>query len=74
MLFSDLRRWYKPDVVRCSAAMSACVRGAERLEALVRCEGVDWTKVDCIHLDEYVGTPPQPAPAGPPATPLLFFS
>ena len=28
------------------------------LEALVRCEGVDWTKVDCIHLDEYVGTPP----------------
>ena len=24
----------------------------------MRCEGVDWTKVDCIHLDEYVGTPP----------------
>jgi len=32
------------------------------LEALVRCEGVDWTKVDCIHLDEYVGTPPSPPP------------
>ena len=30
------------------------------LEALVRCEGVDWTKVDCIHLDEYVGRPPNP--------------
>ena len=25
------------------------------LEALVRCEGVDWTVVDLIHLDEYVG-------------------
>jgi glucosamine-6-phosphate deaminase len=27
----------------------------EMLQELVQCEGVDWTKVDCIHLDEYVG-------------------
>ena len=27
----------------------------EMLQELVQCEGVDWTKVDLIHLDEYVG-------------------
>lgn len=27
----------------------------EMLEALVKCEGIDWTKVSLMHLDEYVG-------------------
>eukprot|EP01043_Picozoa_sp_COSAG02_P060068 COSAG02_NODE_7774_length_2852_cov_2.162732_2_plen_270_part_00 len=36
------------------APLPACPT-PEMLEALVRCEGIDWTVVDCIHLDEYVG-------------------
>ena len=27
----------------------------EMLQELVQCRGIDWGKVDCIHLDEYVG-------------------
>ena len=27
----------------------------EMLQELVKCNGIDWSKVDCIHLDEYVG-------------------
>ena len=37
-----------------SGLCSTSSPSAEMLEALVRCSGIDWTVVDCIHLDEYV--------------------
>lgn len=36
---------------------AAAASQAEFLDALARAEGIDWSRVDAFHLDEYVGLP-----------------
>ena len=36
---------------------AAAASQAELLAALALCEGIDWSRVDAFHLDEYVGLP-----------------
>lgn len=42
---------------RVRVIFAAAASQAEFLEALVRADGIDWSRVDAFHLDEYVGLP-----------------
>ncbi|WDR07248.1 6-phosphogluconolactonase [Devosia rhodophyticola] len=51
---ADLRtRLDQQDLVR--MVFAAAPSQSDVLDALVRCEGVDWTRVEAFHMDEYVG-------------------
>lgn len=44
---------------RVRVVFAAAPSQAETLDALVESDGIDWTRVDAFHMDEYLGLPPE---------------
>lgn len=43
---------------RVRVVFAAAPSQSEALDAIIDAEGIDWTRVDAFHMDEYIGLPP----------------